>query len=62
MCSCAAKGEGFDDIKLGDARIGYIGFPSVGKNTSLNGLTNAYSEVQEREFSTFIYTKGHSIS
>ena len=62
MRSCAAKGEGFDDIKLRDAWIGHIGFPSVGKNTLLKALTNAFSEVQEREFSTFIYTKGHSIS
>ena len=61
MHSCGAKGECFDDIKSGDAWIGYIGFPSVGKNTLLNSLTNAFSEVQEREFSTFIYIKGHSV-
>ena len=42
MRSCAAKGEGFDDIKLGDAWIGHIGFPSIGKNTLLNTLTNAF--------------------
>ena len=44
MRSCAAKGEGFDDIKLGDAWIGLIGFPSVGKNTLLNALTNAFQK------------------
>ena len=31
MRSGGAKGEGFDVIKSGDARIGLIGFPSVGK-------------------------------
>lgn len=25
------KGEGFDVAKTGDARIGFVGFPSVGK-------------------------------
>ena len=27
----AAKGEGFDVMKSGDARVALIGFPSVGK-------------------------------
>ena len=44
MCSCAAKGEGFDDTKLGDAWIGHIDFPSIGKNTLLNALTNAFQK------------------
>jgi len=29
--SSAAKGEGFDVMKSGDARVALIGFPSVGK-------------------------------
>lgn len=29
--SAAAKGEGFDVMKSGDARVALIGFPSVGK-------------------------------
>lgn len=29
--SAGAKGEGFDVMKSGDARVALIGFPSVGK-------------------------------
>ncbi len=38
-------GEGFDVTKSGDARLGMIGFPSVGKSTLLTKLTGTYSEV-----------------
>lgn len=31
--SAGAKGEGFDVMKSGDARVALIGFPSVGKVT-----------------------------
>ena len=50
MRTGGSKGEGFDVIKSGDARIGLIGFPSVGKSTLLTKLTDTYSEIQEREF------------
>jgi hypothetical protein len=30
------KGEGFDVLKSGDARVAMIGFPSVGKVKNLN--------------------------
>ena len=50
--SGGAKGEGFDVIKSGEIHIGLIDFPSVGKSTLLNTLTDTYSEVQEREFTT----------
>ena len=30
------KGEGFDVMKSGDARVAMIGFPSVGKSTLLS--------------------------
>ena len=33
------KGEGFDVMKHGEARIAMIGFPSVGKSSFLNLVT-----------------------
>lgn len=44
------KGEGFDVAKTGDARIGFVGFPSVGKSTLLSNLAGVYSEVAAYEF------------
>lgn len=35
----AVAGEGFEVSKSGDARVGMIGFPSVGKSTLLTKLT-----------------------
>ena len=37
--------SGFDVNKVGDARIGFVGFPSVGKSTLLTKLTGTFSEV-----------------
>lgn len=58
MGSKTGGGEGFDVMKSGDARIGLIGFPSVGKSTLMNTLTDTFSEVNEREFTTLTCIPG----
>lgn len=45
-------GDGFEVQKNGDARVGLIGFPSVGKSTLLTKLTGTFSEVAQWEFTT----------
>lgn len=58
MSKGGGHGEGFDVIKSGDARVGLIGFPSVGKSTILTKLTDTFSEVCEREFTTLTCIPG----
>jgi len=51
-------GEGFDVAKVGDSRVGLIGFPSVGKSTLLTKLTDTFSEVAAYEFTTLTAVPG----
>ena len=51
-------GEGFEVAKNGDARIGLVGFPSVGKSTLLSQLTGTESEIAAWEFTTLTCIPG----
>lgn len=52
------KGEGFDVMKSGDARVALIGFPSVGKSTLLSTVTGTESVVAAYEFTTLTCVPG----
>lgn len=51
-------GDGFDVSKSGDARVGFVGFPSVGKSTLLTKLTGTFSEAAAYEFTTITCIPG----
>ena len=56
--SGSGGGGGYSVEKHGDATVALVGFPSVGKSSMLNSLTNAESETGSYEFTTLDVNPG----
>lgn len=57
----AGGSEGFDVAKSGDGRVALIGFPSVGKSSLLNAVTDTQSEAAAYEFTTLTCIPGNVV-
>lgn len=56
--SSGNKGQGYSVRKTGDGTVVLLGFPSAGKSTLLNGITDAESEVGAYAFTTLTVVPG----
>jgi len=56
--SSGKAGVGYSIKKSGNATVGLVGFPSVGKSTLLNKITDAKSEIGAYEFTTLDVVPG----
>ena len=59
--SRGGKGPGYSVRKSGHATVAIVGFPSVGKSTLLNKITNAESEVGAYHFTTLTVVPGEML-
>ena len=53
-----SKAPTFEVQKSGDARVGMIGFPSVGKSTLLTKVTGTFSKIAAYQFTTLTCIPG----